>query len=401
MAAVVGDVPAQTVDTSYPASTIAGDISYEPVDSVVARVAAALVVSTAIVCGTAGIIGVDAPVSLRVVIPVVGVLVAWATFFAVYVQRQGLSPWLVVGHVAVVASFLLMQRQVVPTAVIVDGSNWTLPIASAALITAQVALRPPWGPLLGSAVIVFFVAGMLVAVPPTPAMVFGTLTFVIQLVLAVWLMSLLRRGDRVAEASLRSRMEAELAAMVEAGTRAEQRRQSRQLHDHGLTTLLMVGLGTISTGSATLREQAIRDLQVFDMLASAKSEPVKETVRLDDHLHKMVRTAKLPIEVQLDVPAIVTTTAAATCVVSSVAEALRNVARHAAVSTASVRARRVAGHNVVEVIDRGLGFDPEAVSASRRGIRESIIGRMTALGGQATVTSEPGRGTRVELRWNE
>ena len=49
------------------------------------------------------------------------------------------------------------------------------------------------------------------------------------------------------------------------------------------------------------------------------------------------------------------------------------------------------------VRDRGPGFEPEAVPADRRGLRESILGRMERHGGRATVTAAPGAGTEIEL----
>jgi signal transduction histidine kinase len=51
----------------------------------------------------------------------------------------------------------------------------------------------------------------------------------------------------------------------------------------------------------------------------------------------------------------------------------------------------------VFVRDRGVGFDRGAVPADRRGLAESIEGRMRRAGGTATVTSRPGAGTEVEL----
>jgi len=49
------------------------------------------------------------------------------------------------------------------------------------------------------------------------------------------------------------------------------------------------------------------------------------------------------------------------------------------------------------VRDRGSGFDPEAVAADRRGVAESIRGRMERVGGTARIASSPGEGTEVEL----
>ncbi len=51
----------------------------------------------------------------------------------------------------------------------------------------------------------------------------------------------------------------------------------------------------------------------------------------------------------------------------------------------------------VFVRDRGPGFAPAAVPADRRGVRESIVGRMARHGGRAQIHSEPGAGTEVEL----
>jgi signal transduction histidine kinase len=50
------------------------------------------------------------------------------------------------------------------------------------------------------------------------------------------------------------------------------------------------------------------------------------------------------------------------------------------------------------VRDRGKGFDPAAVLGDRRGIADSIIGRMARVGGVASIRSGPGEGTEVVLR---
>jgi signal transduction histidine kinase len=51
----------------------------------------------------------------------------------------------------------------------------------------------------------------------------------------------------------------------------------------------------------------------------------------------------------------------------------------------------------VFVRDRGIGFDPAVVGSDRRGLAESIRGRMERHGGTATVRSSPGNGTEIEL----
>lgn len=50
------------------------------------------------------------------------------------------------------------------------------------------------------------------------------------------------------------------------------------------------------------------------------------------------------------------------------------------------------------VRDSGSGFDMATISDDRRGIRDSIVGRVERLGGTATISSQVGSGTEVELR---
>jgi signal transduction histidine kinase len=89
----------------------------------------------------------------------------------------------------------------------------------------------------------------------------------------------------------------------------------------------------------------------------------------------------------------------ATAIRDSVREALTNVARHAAVSEASMTVLQDGHRLVVEISDTGVGFDPDQVPPQRRGISESITARMARAGGTATVRSAPGQGTVVHLEW--
>jgi signal transduction histidine kinase len=51
----------------------------------------------------------------------------------------------------------------------------------------------------------------------------------------------------------------------------------------------------------------------------------------------------------------------------------------------------------VFVRDRGAGFDPDAISDHRHGVRGSIVGRMRRHGGRAEILSAPGEGTEIRL----
>jgi signal transduction histidine kinase len=79
-------------------------------------------------------------------------------------------------------------------------------------------------------------------------------------------------------------------------------------------------------------------------------------------------------------------------------EALRNAARHAAGAPVVVFCEIGGDRAEVFIRDQGPGFSLADVPAERRGIRDAIVGRMAAAGGQATVESSPGQGTEVALR---
>jgi signal transduction histidine kinase len=78
-------------------------------------------------------------------------------------------------------------------------------------------------------------------------------------------------------------------------------------------------------------------------------------------------------------------------------EATVNAAKWSGATVISVFAEVEPDKVIVAVRDRGKGFDPEAVPDDRKGVAESIHGRMTRHGGEATVQSAPGEGTKVTL----
>jgi signal transduction histidine kinase len=74
-----------------------------------------------------------------------------------------------------------------------------------------------------------------------------------------------------------------------------------------------------------------------------------------------------------------------------------NAAKHAGVSSADLYTEVTPDRVSVFVRDRGAGFDPETVPGDRRGLRDSVTGRLERLGGKAVIRSAPGEGTEVEL----
>jgi signal transduction histidine kinase len=78
-------------------------------------------------------------------------------------------------------------------------------------------------------------------------------------------------------------------------------------------------------------------------------------------------------------------------------EATVNAAKWSGAAVISVFAEVEPDKVNVAVRDRGKGFDPAAVPGDRKGVAESIRGRMSRHGGEATVQSAPGEGTKVTL----
>ena len=84
-------------------------------------------------------------------------------------------------------------------------------------------------------------------------------------------------------------------------------------------------------------------------------------------------------------------------VARAVGEAVANALEHADASRITVFAEATTdGGAFASVRDDGVGFDPDAVHDGQ-GITESIVGRMTSLGGRAELRSATGAGTEVTL----
>jgi signal transduction histidine kinase len=81
-------------------------------------------------------------------------------------------------------------------------------------------------------------------------------------------------------------------------------------------------------------------------------------------------------------------------------EALNNMAHHSHARCAHVSLQREAGCLTLEVQDDGVGFNPDVVRSGRaRGLGlASMRVRLALVGGELTIESQPGSGTRVYVR---
>jgi signal transduction histidine kinase len=78
-------------------------------------------------------------------------------------------------------------------------------------------------------------------------------------------------------------------------------------------------------------------------------------------------------------------------------EAMANAAKFSGTTEIAVYLQVDAREIAVFVRDRGVGFDRASVAPGRRGIVESIEGRLARAGGRAAIVTAPGEGVEVEL----
>jgi signal transduction histidine kinase len=187
---------------------------------------------------------------------------------------------------------------------------------------------------------------------------------------------------------------AERAERIRSQERAE---VAAHLHDSVLQTLALVQKRADDPRAvATLARRQERELRSW--LSGAPA------ARPDERLADALRAAAAEVEEAHGVPVEVVAVGDRDlddrhrALVAAAREALANAVRHSASDEPIALYVEVTdGRTEVFVRDRGPGFDPATVPEDRRGVRESIVGRMARHGGRAAIHSAPGAGTEVEL----
>ncbi|HEX8103579.1 MAG TPA: PspC domain-containing protein [Solirubrobacteraceae bacterium] len=169
------------------------------------------------------------------------------------------------------------------------------------------------------------------------------------------------------------------------------------LHDSVLQTLALVQKRADDPRAvATLARRQERELRawLWDDAAPAA----------DASLAGALRAAADDIEEAHGVPVEVVTVGDApldeplAALAAAAREALTNAAKFAGeAGPVALYAEADADRAQVYVRDRGAGFELAAIPEDRRGVRDSILGRMARHGGRATIGPAPGGGTEVEL----
>jgi glucose-6-phosphate-specific signal transduction histidine kinase len=217
------------------------------------------------------------------------------------------------------------------------------------------------------------------------------------LVLIITLLKVSRRRTRSSEpelslASREDRVAAEVA-------RAEHV-SSAMVHDTILNELAVVATvapGTLSDGAKT---QILRSLAVRRAGSMRNPDATAEVV-LGGDLATVVEQARalgLDVSVAGEVSVVESLHPRISVALSlAVLQCLTNVAAHAGTNSAELTVVATDDDVCVMVIDSGVGFVESEMDDDRLGLRQSVRGRIDAVGGSVQVWTSPGAGTAVSM----
>ena len=329
--------------------------------------------------GIARRLGVD-PTLVRLVFAVLALAggAGIALYAALWFSTSG-RHWIAILPLVAAASLVLQSL----------GLSWHV-ILALALIAVGLglmwrvggSLRPDAPLSLAGLVIAAAGVGILLTRGGTPSRVLapGAVLGGLLLVVAPWLWQLARERDAERTARIRSDERADVAARV---------------HDSVLQTLALIQRHADEPRQvASLARRQERELRGWlysdgpapgDSLSGALAAAAVEIEELHGVRIELATGGDCPLSDDLG------------AVVLAAREAMANAAKFSGSDEISVYAEADGERASVFVRDRGTGFDRSAVPADRRGLAESIEGRMTRAGGTATIVSSPGSGTEVEL----
>jgi signal transduction histidine kinase len=231
------------------------------------------------------------------------------------------------------------------------------------------------------------------------------LGWVLTAVLGYWLSASVPRAAR----RIYSIGKAHRAERQASETEAQRRQGARLLHDTVLATLTLLAHSGVGVAPEALRQQASEDARLLRQLRLGATPtpqssgpynltPVEETPLGTTLESVKQRFGRMGLEVswhgtgQVLLPSDVLD-----AFLLSLAECLENVRRHSGVTQAHVTITDDATTVRAMVTDSGVGFDLEGIDEDKLGFKESVIGRLREVGGNARLFSSPGSGTTVVL----
>lgn len=326
---------------------------------------------------------------------VVLALNAWNVWYARYRLTTTAGRWAIVADVVVMSAVCLTQGWTTTYAFSptenVAAPNWVMVAAEITVVAYPWQVGTAGLAGVATTLLAAYLGGAALAQPGAIGVTPLDLWLVVEAALSWGLYRLVRRHGRAADEQVARGERLRRAAAVAAARRRDETEYLATLHDTASATLLMVGAGVVAGRQDWFAEQAARDLAAIDGPAAPGGD-----VDLIELLREVVAQSRLRVRWQA-VESLQVSTVDATMLCHGTREALTNVLRHAETDEAEVVVSADATTVVVEIVDHGRGFDPARRSAHRHGVTGSLMARMARIGGDATVTSAPGRGTRVRM----
>jgi signal transduction histidine kinase len=194
----------------------------------------------------------------------------------------------------------------------------------------------------------------------------------------------------------------------------ERRRIAREMHDDWTQRLAVLAIDTArmerelrSGHSALAPLQTMREGQVslsedVHALSRQLHPSILDDLGLADALlsecASVSRRGGIAVDYRPEGVPTVLPNEVAFCVYRVAQEALRNIARHARVTTARVSLVGTGQDLLLSVQDEGVGFDPAGARAQLGLGLSSMEERVRLIQAELTIRSEPGRGTTVTMR---
>ncbi|TDD45991.1 ATP-binding protein [Kribbella antibiotica] len=195
------------------------------------------------------------------------------------------------------------------------------------------------------------------------------------------------------------------AAIAAESATAERLRLSRSIHDGVLQVLAQVQRRGHSIGGEAVELAQLAAEQEVALRSLMSARPVAAAGGLTDLCSQLLPLATTKVDVVVPAVPVLLPSTTADELVAAVKEALSNVRKHAGGEARTwVVVEDLDDHVLVSIRDDGAGTTPAELEQARvdgrLGVSQSIRGRITDLGGTATVRTAPGEGTEWELKVN-
>jgi PAS domain S-box-containing protein len=194
----------------------------------------------------------------------------------------------------------------------------------------------------------------------------------------------------------------------------ERQRLARNLHDAINQSLFSAGLiaevlPRVWDQDQDLARRSLEDLRRLTRSAQAEMRALLAELRpstlIDSDLDELLHLLGNALSGRIDIPVVVATTGE-TILPAKVQvafyrvcqEALSNIAKHAKANRVEINLKQEGDMVELHIHDDGIGFDPDQTFSGHYGL-EMMRERAESVGAHLSITSQPGHGTEVTVRW--